>query len=95
MANNLIIPNIKTAAQLGLAIKRLRKQQGLSQGDLSSSMNMRQPTISDIENGRGTLDSLFKIVQALNINLSLADPNEDVQDTNDSKIAEMLNLLED
>ena len=66
------IDNINTPKKAGLALKRLRKQQNLSQADLAKMMNMRQPTISDVEGGKGTLDSFFKIVQALKLNLELS-----------------------
>jgi transcriptional regulator with XRE-family HTH domain len=66
------IDNINTPKKAGLALKRLRKQQNLSQAELAKMMNMRQPTISDVESGKGTLDSFFKIVQALKLNLELS-----------------------
>jgi transcriptional regulator with XRE-family HTH domain len=71
---SLRIDNINTPKKAGLALKRLRKQQNLSQADLAKMMNMRQPTISDVEGGKGTLDSFFKIVQALKLNLELSSP---------------------
>ncbi len=71
---SLRIDNINTPKKAGLALKRLRKQQNLSQADLAKMMNMRQPTISDVESGKGTLDSFFKIVQALKLNLELSSP---------------------
>ena len=92
MKKNLTIENIKTTEQLGLALKRLRKQKGLSQTDLSKLMNMRQPTISDIENGRGTLESFLKIVQALQINLTLTNTDQPKQRKN-TKISNMLDML--
>ena len=94
MKNELNIANIKTAEQLGLAVKRLRKQKNLSQTDLSKLMNMRQPTISDIENGRGTLESFFKIIQSLQINLSLSNTNKP-EARKKSKITDMLDMLKD
>jgi transcriptional regulator with XRE-family HTH domain len=72
---SLRIDNINTPKKAGLALKRLRKQQNLTQADLAKMMNMRQPTISDVESGKGTLDSFFKIVQALKLNLELSSPN--------------------
>jgi len=66
------IDNINTPKKAGLALKRLRKQQNLSQAELAKMMNMRQTTISDVESGKGTLDSFFKIVQALKLNLELS-----------------------
>ncbi len=70
--DSLRIDNINTPKKAGLALKRLRKLQNLSQADLAKMMNMRQPTISDVESGKGTLDSFFKIVQALKLNLELS-----------------------
>ncbi len=72
---NLIIENINTPEKLGLALKRLRKNQNMTQAQLAKVLNIRQPTVSDLENGRGTLESFFKIVQALKINLVLASKN--------------------
>ncbi|MBF0298763.1 MAG: helix-turn-helix transcriptional regulator [Oligoflexia bacterium] len=73
---NLISENINTAEKLGHTIRRIRKQKGISQLELAKQMNIRQPTISDIENGRGTLDSFFKIVQALKVNLAIASSGQ-------------------
>mgnify|MGYP000956822200 CR=1 FL=1 len=94
MKNDLQIGHIKTPAELGLALKRLRKNAGISQSELSKLMNMRQPTISDIENGRGTLDSFFKIVQALKLNIAIGNGNLS-KTTKNKKIKDMINLLQD
>jgi len=94
MKNDLQIGHIKTAADMGLALKRLRKNAGVSQSELSKLMNMRQPTISDIENGRGTLDSFFKIVQALKLNVSVGNGTLGKTAKN-KKIKDMINLLQD
>lgn len=72
MTKELIIEHIKTPQQLGLAIKRFRKQKGMSQAQLADFMNMRPATVSDVENGKGTLKSLFKIVQVLQVNFIVA-----------------------
>ena len=91
---NLVIDHIKTAEQLGVAIKRLRKSKSMSQSDLAKMMNMRQPTISSIESGKGTLDSLFKIIQALQINLIAS--NQDQATINEShQIKDMIKEWED
>ncbi|MBI2519765.1 MAG: helix-turn-helix domain-containing protein [Bdellovibrio sp.] len=75
----LSIEHINTPQQSGIALRRLRNLRGLTQTQLAKLMNMRQSTISDIENGRGTLDSFFKIIQALKVNLCIA--------TNDIKVS--------
>jgi transcriptional regulator with XRE-family HTH domain len=66
------ITNINTPEKLGIAIKRLRKISGLSQDQLAKKIKIRQPTLSEVENGRGTIESLFKIVQGLQLNLCLS-----------------------
>ncbi|MDA9793343.1 helix-turn-helix domain-containing protein [Bacteriovoracaceae bacterium] len=93
MKKHLTIENITSAEKLGVAVKRLRKQQGLGQADLASMMNMRQPTISDIENGRGTLDSFFKIIQALKVNLAVSTSKTIATDSKNSKAKEVLDLI--
>jgi transcriptional regulator with XRE-family HTH domain len=90
------IDNINTPKKAGLALKRLRKQQNLSQADLAKMMNMRQPTISDVESGKGTLDSFFKIVQALKLNLELSSPGKlKTKLSGKSKIRTVLSYLDE
>lgn len=93
---SLKIDNINTAEKAGLALKRLRKMKNLSQADLAKIMNMRQPTISDVESGKGTLDSFFKIVQALKVNLELSNQVESkAKGSGKSKVKKALSYLED
>jgi len=94
MGTDLKIEHIKNPKDIGIALKRLRKNAGLSQSDLSKLINMRQPTISDIENGRGTLDSFFKIIQALSLNLTLSNGSSTSTTSKKSKIKEMMSLIE-
>jgi HTH-type transcriptional regulator / antitoxin HipB len=91
----MIIDNIKTAKLLGVAIKRMRKQKGLSQNELALKMNMRQATISAIENGKGTIESLFKVIQILQVNFSLSDQTSLQSKKINSKNKKILDLLED
>ncbi|MDH4466589.1 MAG: helix-turn-helix transcriptional regulator [Bacteriovoracaceae bacterium] len=91
---SLQIDNINTPKKAGLALKRLRKQQNHSQADLAKMMNMRQPTISDVESGKGTLESFFKIVQALKLNLELSSPGTvKAKLSSTSKVRAVLNYL--
>lgn len=90
------IENINTPEKAGLALKRLRKLKNLSQADLAKMMNMRQPTISDVESGKGTLDSFFKIIQALKLNLELSNQGASkLKTSSKSKVKRMLSYLED
>ena len=89
------IDHINTPKKAGLALKRQRKIKNLSQTDLARMMNMRQPTISDVESGKGTLESFFKIIQALKINVELSNfSSEKNQDSGKSKMKKMLNYLD-
>jgi HTH-type transcriptional regulator/antitoxin HipB len=89
------VENIKTAKLLGVAIKRIRKQKGLSQEDVAQKMNMRQATISAIENGKGTIESLFKVIQVLQVNLILSDQKTLKENNVVSKNKKLLDLLEE
>lgn len=95
MSKEIVIENINTASALGVALKRLRKNAGMSQEQLASQLNMRQATISDLENGRGTLESLFKIVQALKINLGTSNVSSLKKVAQSSKAKKVLDLLKD
>lgn len=76
---DLLIEHLNTPGALGLALRRIRKKKGLSQMEVAKIFNMRQSTVSDIENGRGTLKSFFMILQALRGTLSLSiRKNEDI-----------------
>ena len=88
------IENINTPKKAGLALKRLRKLQNLSQAELAKMMNMRQPTISDVESGKGTLESFFKIIQALKLNMVLSNPTI-LRSKSNSKVNKMLSYLDE
>lgn len=82
----LTIENIKDPKSLGLSIKRLRKANGLSQIELAKKTGMIQATISGLENGRGTIESFFKIIQVLKINLCLSNSSlESLRPANQTK----------
>lgn len=57
--------------KLGERITSLRKEKGISQLDLCSLINMEQPNLSAIENGRQNPTSLMllKISKALDIKI--------------------------
>ncbi|PIP93308.1 MAG: transcriptional regulator [Bdellovibrio sp. CG12_big_fil_rev_8_21_14_0_65_39_13] len=95
MSKDIVIENINTPTAFGVALKRLRKNSGVSQDQLAHLLNMRQATISDIENGRGTLESLFKVIQALKINLVLSNSSFTKDKDHKSKARKILDLLND
>ncbi len=94
MEKELIIENINTTKKLGVALKRLRKSKGLSQTELANMLGIRQPTISDIENGvGGTLDYFFKIVSALKANVAVSNLSSIKVVDKKSKAKKMIELL--
>jgi HTH-type transcriptional regulator / antitoxin HipB len=95
MEKDIIVEHIKTVAELGIALKRLRKNSNLTQEQLAKKLSMRQATISDLENGRGTLESFLKIIQALKINLALSNVSRTKNQDARSKVRKVLNLLND
>ena len=95
MSKKIMIENINTPNALGVALRRMRKNAGVSQEQLAKLMDMRQGTVSDLENGRGSLESLFKIIQALRINLGVANSPFCERSSGDSKTKSLLKLLSD
>jgi HTH-type transcriptional regulator/antitoxin HipB len=61
----------RTSPQLGAALRRRRKQAGLSQEALADKVKLRQATISRLENGdTGTeLGTLLTVVAALDLEI--------------------------
>lgn len=56
-----------------LDIKRIRKEKGISQEELSEKSGVSRPTISNLENNPDavtTTDTLQKIAMALNVKVS-------------------------
>ena len=62
----------RTPEQLGAALRRMRKKNGLTQGDLGALVNRRQATISTLEGGQGgTLETLLAVLSALDLEMVL------------------------
>jgi len=62
----------RTHKQLGAELRRYRKKRDLTQEELSSSINKRQATISNLESeGKATLETLFAVLSALDLELAL------------------------
>ncbi len=63
----------RTAAQIGEALRRSRKVQGWTQGDVSARTNLRVATISSLENGdAGTkLATVLAVMAALGLEFRL------------------------
>ncbi len=61
----------RTSKQLGAALRRRRRHLGIRQGDVGSRRNLRQATISALENGEQgvQLRTLFNAMAALDLEL--------------------------
>lgn len=63
---------LRTPKQLGSELRRSRKGKSLTQAELSGQIGKRQATISSLESvGNGTLETLFAVLSALDLELSI------------------------
>ena len=65
----------RTAEQIGVAIRRVRKARGWTQGDIKARTNLRVATISSLENGDSgaKLSTLLTVMAALGLEFRLAE----------------------
>lgn len=72
----------RTSKQIGAAIRRRRRYLNISQADLGSRTNLRQATISSLENGEpGTqLRTLIDVMVALGLELVVRERSKAGQD---------------
>ena len=61
----------RSARQLGIAVRRVRKKRTLTQSQLGHLMNARQATVSKLEKGAGSarLQTLLDALTALDLEL--------------------------
>ena len=66
----------QTITDLAQAIRKHRKQAGLTQAELAALSGTGKTAVYDIEHGKQTvrLDTVLKILQALNIRFELRSP---------------------
>ncbi len=64
---------IRNTRQLGVAIQKERRRQGLTQTQLAERAGLRQQTISGVESGkpRSQLRVIFDIMAALDLEIQL------------------------
>lgn len=60
------------AQKLGRNLKRIRKEKGISQGDIVRSLGMDRAFISNIENGKTnpTLATIAKLAKAVGVSIN-------------------------
>lgn len=75
----------RTPKQIGAAIRRRRRALNLRQGDLGAKTNLRQATISALENGEpGTqLRTLIDVMAALSLELVIRERSKVSADIED------------
>ena len=68
-------PIARTSTQIGAAIRRRRRRLSLRQGDVGSRTNLRQATISALENGEpGTqLRTVVNVMAALGLEMVIRE----------------------
>jgi len=83
---------IRDTKQLGTALQRERKRQGLTQTQLADRAGVRQQTISAVEAGkpRSELQIIFDILAALGLEASLRSRGE----TNIPSLEQLLQWVE-
>ena len=65
----------RTSKQIGAVLRRRRRSMSLRQGDIGSRTNLRQATISALENGeaRTQLRTLIHVLTALDLELVIRE----------------------
>lgn len=71
---------IKTISQFPLILKAFRKERGLTQADMGAKLGVTQQTYAAFEANPGTakLESLFKVLRLLSVEISLDQNSENV-----------------
>ena len=78
MENKVEIRRMKSVAEIGATIRRIRKEQGVSQETLACLAGTGQRYISELERGKATarLGEMLKVLDALGAGLAVASPEE-------------------
>lgn len=75
---------IRSTKTLGASVREARRAAGFTQSELGLKTGLRQATISSLENGEGgTLESLFKVLTVLNLEVRLVVRSTSQQDLDD------------
>ena len=70
--------------QIGTSLKKVRREKGWTQAQLSRKAKISQQTISSLENGylNVSLQTLIKIVDVLGLSISIVNPQDHIQGAN-------------
>ncbi|HIG0327511.1 TPA: helix-turn-helix domain-containing protein [Legionella pneumophila] len=73
---------IRSAKDLALYLNDKRKQLKMSQSEVADLVGLKQDTISKFENSpdNSRIDTLFRILSALNLNISLVEKNQETHE---------------
>ncbi|MCE3046038.1 helix-turn-helix domain-containing protein [Legionella sp. 16cNR16C] len=73
---------IRSAKDLALYLNDKRKQLKMSQSEVGDLVGLKQDTISKFENSpdNSRIDTLFRILSALNLNISLVEKNQETHE---------------
>ena len=79
MFNTVEIKDVKT--EIGLLVKALRKQRGVSQTQLAQSLDVSRTTIQNLESGKNyTIDTILKVLKEMDLLISLKNELAQVKD---------------
>lgn len=73
---------IRSSKDLALFLNDKRKQLKMSQSEVADLVGLKQDTISKFENSpdNSRIDTLFRILSALNLNISLVEKGQKTQE---------------
>ncbi len=73
---------IRSAKDLALYLNDQRKQLKMSQTEVADLVGLKQDTVSKFENSpdNSRIDTLFRILSALNLNISLVEKNQEAHE---------------
>ena len=70
--------SIRNPKQLGEALRRERRRQGLTQSGVAEKVGLHQPAVSVVEDGkpRSELRIVFELLAALGLEMTLRERNQ-------------------
>jgi HTH-type transcriptional regulator / antitoxin HipB len=73
MLANVSIQKARSAQELGLLVRRARKERRLTQIELAEQANVARSAVQKLERGRGTvtLETTLKLLRALSLDIAI------------------------